>query len=136
MLSMSMPASSAWRATSTTLAKSPPISRSMPRRPIDIFTIVLLRFSSIQDEHLARVHDVLRVDRPFQQLHQLQRLAVLGIEEAHLVAADAVLAGAGAAHGDGAVDQPVVQPFHLCDVLRIVAVDQQNHMEIAVADMA
>jgi hypothetical protein len=47
-----------------------------------------------------------------------------------------VLAGAGAAHGDGAVDQPVVQPLDLGDVLRVVAVDQQHHVEIAVADMA
>ena len=62
--------------------------------------------------------------------------AVLGQKIFHLALADAVLAGAGAVHGDGALGEPGEKFLRAPDLVGVVAVDQQQHMEIAVADMA
>ena len=61
---------------------------------------------------------------------------MLGDEELHLAQSDAVLAGAGAVHGQRAHDQAIVQALGFLEFLRIVAVDQEAQMEIAVADVA
>ena len=54
----------------------------------------------------------------------------------HLALADAVLAGAGAVHGDGAFGQAFEKILGALDLVGVVEIDQQQHMEIAVADMA
>ncbi len=49
---------------------------------------------------------------------------------------DAVLAGAGAAHGQSALDQTRTDVFHLLHFSGIVRVDEQRTVKIAVADVA
>ena len=53
-----------------------------------------------------------------------------------LAIADAMLAGAGAAHGERAIDHAVVDRWAARHLRRIVGVDQEDQMEIAVAHMA
>src|ERR1700730_13908768 len=48
-------------------------------------------------QDLARVHDVVRVERLLDGAHQRHRLAVLLVQKLDLAHADSVLAGAGAA---------------------------------------
>ena len=63
----------------------------------------------MQIEHLVRVEDVERVERALDRAHRAQRArAVLPLEVRLLADADAVLAGAGAAARDGALEQTVV----------------------------
>src|SRR3982074_1042705 len=88
-----------------------------------------------ENENLSRVHDVVGVDRTFDGAHQVERRSELVLEIGHLALADAVLAGTGAVHGDGAGRQSIgkcLHPFHLVGV---VAVEHHGDMEIAVADM-
>ena len=67
------------------------------------------RRSIVQIEHLVRVEDVERVERALDRAHRAQRArAVLPFEVRLLADADAVLAGAGAAARDGALEQTVV----------------------------
>src|SRR6185312_3610670 len=57
---------------------------------------------------LTRVEDVLRIQRRFQCAHGVQRLgAKLRLQIFLLALADAMLAGAGAAHGLRTLDQPM-----------------------------
>ena len=65
-----------------------------------------------------------------------RRLAVLGRQIFHLALTDAVFAGAGAVHGERALDQTLEKILRALDLVGVVEVDQQQHMEIAVADMA
>ena len=51
--------------------------------------------------------------------HHVERCAVLGLEELHLAVADAVLAGAGAAHRERAQHQALVQPPRLLELGRL-----------------
>src|SRR6185437_11446174 len=69
---------------------------------------------------LARVHDVVGVEGLLDQAHDAERFAVLGLQEVDLAIADAVLAGAGALHGEGAGDQAGVEALGLGDILGIV----------------
>ena len=62
--------------------------------------------------------------------------AVLGQQVLHLALAHAVLAGAGAVHGQRPLDQALGQILGALDLVGVVHVDQQREMEIAVADMA
>ena len=67
------------------------------------------RRSVVQVDHLVRVEDVERVERALDRAHRAQRArAVLPLEVRLLADADAVLAGAGAAARDGALEQTVV----------------------------
>jgi hypothetical protein len=61
---------------------------------------------------------------------------VLALEALDLAHADAVLAGAGAAHGDRPVDQPGVGGLGTLELVRIVRVEQEEQVKVAVADMA
>src|SRR5260370_42514454 len=58
-----------------------------------------------ENENLSRVHDVVGVDRTLDGAHQVERRSELVLEIGHLALADAVLAGTGAVHGDGAGHQ-------------------------------
>ena len=60
-------------------------------------------------DDLARVEDVLRVERPLDRRHHLDRRTGLLGQAVHLAHADAVLAGAGAVHGERPADQALVQ---------------------------
>ena len=53
-----------------------------------------------------------------------------------LLLANSVFAGAGAAHGDGAMGEAGSEGFRGVDLGRIAHVDERAHVEIAVADMA
>ena len=61
---------------------------------------------------------------------------VLVLHIGDLFLADPMLAGAGAAHGDGAVRQAGGKSIRRLDFARIAHVDERAHVEIAVADMA
>ena len=63
-------------------------------------------------------------------------VAELVVEVLHLALADAMLAGAGAVHGDGAEGEPADEGLGAAHLVGIFDVDQHGHMEIAVADMA
>ena len=55
-----------------------------------------------------------------------RRRAMLGLEVFHLALADAVLAGAGAVHGERALDQPLDEGLGARDLVGVVHVDQQR----------
>src|SRR5438552_4499322 len=92
--------------------------------------------SSCRRQNLARVHDVQRIERLLDGAHDVDAVAELVAQEADLALADAVLAGAGAFHGNRAHVEPGDEFFGERDFLRIVDVHQHQHMEIAVAGMA
>ena len=79
----------------------------------------------------------MRIERLLQRAHRIDRLgAELGLEIFLLALPDAVLAGAGAAHRLGALDQPVHELLAARHLVGIVDVADQRAVEIAVADMA
>ena len=61
---------------------------------------------------------------------------MLGEQVVNLALADAMLSGARAAIGQGALDQPFEEGLHLPPLLGIGWIDQRQDMEIAVAYMA
>ena len=61
---------------------------------------------------------------------------MLELEVFHLLLADAMLAGAGALHGERPLDQAVDEGLAGRDFRRIVHVHERLDMEIAVAHMA
>ena len=72
-------------------------------------------------DDLARIHDVERIERPFDRAHRVERrLAVLGQQIFHLALADAVLAGAGAVHGQRALDQPFEKRLRRVNLVFVV----------------
>src|SRR5262245_51475673 len=87
----------------------------------------------LSPKNLPRIHPVLWVQRLLDEAHQADRLAVLALEEGDLAEADAVLAGAGAAHRKRAVDQPVVECLGPLQLLRIIGIDDDGGVEIAIA---
>src|SRR3954453_20503737 len=72
------------------------------RRPEEA---VLAFGNSLHGQDLARIEDVLRIERLLNHPHETHALAVLKVHELGLAIANAVLAGAGAFQGDGAADQ-------------------------------
>src|SRR5579883_3614816 len=86
-------------------------------------------------DDFAGVHDVVGVERLFEGAHDAHGLAMLGDEEVHLAIADAMLAGAGAVHGDGALHHAVVEPARLGDLLGLPRIENESEVEVAVADM-
>src|SRR5436190_23326650 len=87
-------------------------------------------------KNFAGVHDVERVQRLLDLAHHIQPLAMLGLKEFDLAAAYPVLARAGAFHGDGAVDEPIIEALDPLDFRLIQRIAVQHHMEIAIAHMA
>ena len=61
---------------------------------------------------------------------------MLGLHIADFTNADTMLAGAGAAHGERAVDHVVVDPLGPRELLFIARLEQESDMKIAVAGMA
>ena len=61
------------------------------------------RMPASHRHRLAGIHDVVRIERALDRAHDVERrFAVLGRHIFHLALADAVLAGARSAHGNGA----------------------------------
>ena len=79
----------------------------------------------------------MRIERRLDAPHEVKRdRAVLLFHVGALLLADAVLAGAGAAHGDGAMGETGGEAFRRVDLGRVRHVDERAHVEIAVADVA
>src|ERR1700676_2758654 len=85
---------------------------------------------------LSGIEDVLRIERLFDRAHGVDRLTPkLGLEVFLLALADAMLAGAGAAHRLRPLDQPVHELLSARHFGGIIDVAQQRAVEIAVTDM-
>src|SRR5690606_17919686 len=67
-------------------------------------------------ENLARIHDSGGVERVLDRTHHVERRPVLPRQVLDLALADAVLAGAGAFHGDGAHVQPADERIDALDL--------------------
>jgi hypothetical protein len=91
---------------------------------------------TLDPEDLARVHYVVRVDSLLDCAHHAYCLAMLGEQEVDLAAADAVLTGAGAAERQCAMHQSVVEPFRLLHLFRVVRIEHEADVKIAVTGMA
>ncbi|CAM2144652.1 hypothetical protein PT2222_160115 [Paraburkholderia tropica] len=88
-------------------------------------------------ENLAGIHQIMRIERMLDGAHGVDGIgAVLFHEEVHLVQPHAVLARAGAVHADRALHDAMVQAFGLVDFVGLVGVDQDRHVEVAVAHVA
>src|SRR5947209_964133 len=82
---------------------------------------------ALDRNHLAGIHDVLRVERALDRAHELEcRRRMLFQHVFHLGLADAVLAGAGAAHFEAASHQAFEKVLHALDFIWIVHVDQRT----------
>ena len=91
---------------------------------------------SVDRQDLARVHDVLRVQRALDRGHHRQRrCAVLGLQILDLAVADPVLTGAGPAHFNGAFDHAAVDPARFAQLVLVVRVDQVLQVKVAVPDV-
>ncbi|SPC14782.1 hypothetical protein CO2235_220015 [Cupriavidus oxalaticus] len=111
--------------------------RGGTRLNMDAMPDASVRAAARGAEDLARVEDMVGIERVLDHAHQVERiLAVLLHQEALLVQPHAVLAGAGAAHRQRAFDDALVDGLGLGHFLRLVRVDQDRHVEIAVADVA
>src|SRR5208282_2136185 len=95
-----------------------------------------IRRAGSDAQDLARIHQVVRIDRALDLTHHAHGLAMLGDQEIHLADADAVLARAGAVHGECAHDHALIEVLGLVPFRLIVRIDQEQEMEIAVADVA
>src|SRR6185503_5367624 len=84
----------------------------------------------------TRIHQVIRIDRALDRAHHVERGAVLGLEILQLAEANAMLAAAGAAELQGAVDEPLAEPRDLRQLLLIVGIEHDDQMEVAVAGVA
>src|SRR5690625_2856323 len=90
--------------------------------------------SNIED--LARIHDVLGVDRALYPPHDFQRVPMLGLHMRLLAKTDAMLARTGPAHILRDPDQRRVDLLGLRALARVIRVEQQNQMKIPVTRMA
>jgi hypothetical protein len=88
-------------------------------------------------QDLAGVQDVVGIDGALDCAHQVDgHIAVLQRHVGLLADADAMFAGAGAVHADGALGQARGEFLGAGQVLGLVRIGQQHDVEIAVADMA
>src|ERR1700733_6282973 len=84
-------------------------------------------------DHLTRVHPILRVERALDRAHDVERRTVLGLEVFHLAGADAVLAGARAAHRQRAADHSIVETPGLLELRGTRRIEDVDEVEVAVA---
>ena len=87
-------------------------------------------------KNLSRIHDVCRVKRPLDLPHHIDGVSQFGLEKIDFSCTDAVLAGTGTLRGYCAPHHPVVQFTGFVDLDRIFGVDQNQQMEIAIADVS
>src|SRR5262245_38939241 len=96
-----------------------------------------LKNNALKAENLAGVHDVERIERALDRAHDIERRrAIFGRQIFHLALADAVFAGAGAVHGKSALGEAIEKGADARDLIRVIHVDQQADVKIAVAHMA
>jgi len=89
--------------------------------------------TSSQIDDFAGVHAVVGVEGALEGAHDFESFAVLGLHVLLLAEADAVLAGAGAAHGDGAFDEAAGEGFGLGGLRRQ---EETEDVKISVAHVA
>jgi len=112
-------------------------ANGMDRRPSPRKSGARGKAQPLNRKHLARIEQVLRIEGSLDAAHQVEsRRPVLVLHIGDLFLADAVFAGAGATHGDGAVGEAGGEGFGRVDLMAVAHVDERAHMEIAVADMA
>src|SRR4051812_326451 len=88
-------------------------------------------------DDLAGIEQVAGVQRALDRPHHPERPgAVLELQERRLAVAHAVLAGAGAVHGDRAAHEAVVEGLRPLELGRVVRVHEDRQVEVAVADVA
>src|SRR5439155_667188 len=90
-------------------------------------------------DDLRLVAELGRAVHHAEQLHHAAHAveaAELGLQRALLAHADAVLAGAGAFHGQRALHQARVEGFGLVHLGPAAGIDQDHEVEVAVADVA
>ena len=91
----------------------------------------------LQFNDFPRIHDVVGIEGAFQAAHDVEGVAVLGFQVLNFAEANAMLAGAGAAHGLRARDQAAVKfvgDFQIA--VAVIGTDEKSDVEIAVSDMA
>jgi len=93
--------------------------------------------SALRRRHdLSGIEDILRIERPLQRAHGIERLgAEFSLQVLLLALANAMLTGAGAAHRLRALDQAVHEILAASHLLAVVHVAHQRAVEIAVTDM-
>src|SRR5690606_17074936 len=74
----------------------------------------------LRQENLAGIHDAVGVERFLDTLHVGDGVAEFLLEELALAFTDAVLAGAGSVHGDGAAVEAADERLDPCHFFRIV----------------
>jgi hypothetical protein len=83
-------------------------------------------------QDLAGIHDAERVEGLLDGAHDAEAVAELGLQIFRFALADAVLAGAGAFHADGARREPLQEGLHRLHVLRVRPVHHRLGVEVAV----
>ena len=78
----------------------------------------------------------MRIQRAFDRAHQIDGFSVLPGQQVELVPADAVLAGAGAAHRNGTHAHRLRQRFGTIARAAFHGIEQNDKVKIAVAYMA
>src|SRR5579885_1862224 len=84
---------------------------------------------------LARVQEVVGIERAFDGAHHRDRLAMLGDQQVHLAIADPMLSGAGPFHCQRPSNHPLVKLCCLDNFLGMIGIDHENEVKIAVTDM-
>ena len=77
----------------------------------------------------------MRIETLFEIAHQIEPMAMLVPKVIDFPKSDAMFSGAGAVHGQRTRDQAVIQPSRFPDFSRIVGVEHEFDVKIAVADM-
>ena len=85
--------------------------------------------------HLPAIKQIPRIHRLLDRAHHRHRLAVFGVEEIQFAKADPVLTRAGAIHRVTAFHETIQKALGAFDFVRIVEIDEQVDVEIAVANM-
>src|SRR5574340_734866 len=88
-------------------------------------------------QHLSRTHQVVRLQRALDVAHHRYRvLSMLADEMLYLADPHAVLAGAGAVHGEGARDETLVDRLRFLQLARFLRIERDTEVEIAIAHVA
>src|SRR5436190_7166923 len=87
-------------------------------------------------DHLPWVHPIVRVERPLDRAHDVERRTMLRLEILHLAGADAVLAAARPPHCQRAKHHPLVQPAGFLDLRGARWVEHVHQVKVAVARVA
>src|SRR4051794_1299674 len=97
--------------------------------------MVIFHFSMAMED-LARVEDVIWIKAALDLPHKLDGAAEFLLKKRHFALSDTMLAGAGAVHGQSPGIQPRNETLRHGNAFGRLVVEQQQHVEIAVAGMA